>query len=1112
MFAVFATAWRVVLQRTRADWLILTAAAAIVLLATTLLATGPIYAGAVAVSGLHRTLHDAPTTSANVEITSRSNPQEFRSLDDRVVTLASDAFRYTGARIVRSGRSDSFALPMQPGETVTDLAIFGFYDDIEQHATLLAGQWPDSSPTNGVGAAISDSTAALLDIGIGSELRMESRRDPGYFVTVTVVGVYQVTDAGDPYWWEETLELEGIQTGQSFTTFGPFVVTPGDFFGPVTTQSAQIRWRIYPIWTSLTVQDVAPFRAGIEALRGRLNADLGQNERFAVNTGLVRILRDAERSLLVTRTGVMILTVQLAVLAGYALVLTAGLLIEQRRVETALLRSRGADSSQIGVMSLMEGVVLAVPAALAGPWIAALSLRLLNFAGPLTAIDLTVQPELTRTAYILAGLAAVACVVVLTLPAFLAARSFVDARAARGRQQARGIAQRAGVDLALIAIAVIGYWQLRRYGAPITATVHGRLGLDPFLVAAPALGLLAGAVVALRVIPLLARAIDRLVVSTRGLVPSLGAWQVSRRPGRYSRAALLLVLAMAIGLFSLAYTSTWTASQQDQADHQTGADIRVVPDRRTLTAIPALVLADAHRQIEGIQTSMPAAREPVTVSRSAGGGRFLALDAAAAAGVVKFRPDLANLPLADMMDALASRRPQLVGLQLPADAQRVSLTVELTFDELPQGVAPPQRVGLNPRVSLVFQDARGLLDRRTSPILDVHPGAQVLEFQLAEALSDGRIALPDGPLSLVGIELRVYVPFEVARTGHLEILNVATSPALTGDTWVPVSGATPEGWQVTMSSPGGVLDAPTATLDSAPADVPVSVTLSTGSTRANVPVPVDVNLRPGVTEMMATLPVLVSARFLELTETAVGDRVSLQLGGPLQPLEIVGVFEAFPTLEPQPSNMLVADLGTVSTQRYLADGRILAPSEWWLDIDEDQRESIVAALWSAPYSSARVFDRVERATTLRTDPVALGIIGALSLGFVAAALFAAIGFVVNASVSARERLAEFALLRALGLSPRQLSGWLSLENSLLVVISLIGGTLLGLTLAWLILPLVTLTQGATAIVPGLIVDIPWRTVLLLELVTLLALALVVGILAVALRRLGLGSVLRMGED
>ena len=83
----------------------------------------------------------------------------------------------------------------------------------------------------------------------------------------------------------------------------------------------------------------------------------------------------------------------------------------------------------------------------------------------------------------------------------------------------------------------------------------------------------------------------------------------------------------------------------------------------------------------------------------------------------------------------------------------------------------------------------------------------------------------------------------------------------------------------------------------------------------------------------------------------------------------------------------------------------------------------------------------------------------------AAALFAVVGFMVSAAVSARERITEFALLRALGLSSGQLSVWLSLENAALAAVSLATGTVLGLVIAWVVLPFITVTQGAATPFP-----------------------------------------------
>lgn len=1112
MISVLATAWRVILMRTRADWLILSAAALIIVLATTLLSAGPIYSDAVALSGLHRTLEDSPITEANVEITSRVSGTEFLRLDGIVLQQSLQTFRFSGATIERSGRSDSFALPDQPGETVTELGVFAFFENFEQHVTLVEGVWPASRAGDVLSSAIPESTAELLGLSIGDEVVLESRREPGVMLTTRIDGIYRINDTSADYWWDDELDLTGLVIGQSFDTYGPFVVTTNDFFDTVTLGTSLTRWRVFPIWTNLEVGDVSPFRRAVEQLETRLNTEAGSARRFGVDTTLARILRDAERSLLVTRTGVVILTLQLAILAGYSLVLTAGLLTEQRRVETALLRSRGGGSGQIGTMAFMEGLLLAVPAAIIGPWLAAVSLRLLNVVGPLTTINLTVEPQVTRLAYVLSAASALGCVVALTLPAYRSARSFIDARLSQGRQQARGAAQRAGVDLALIAIAGLGYGQLRRYGAPITESVQGRLGLDPFLVAAPAIGLLAGAVVALRVIPLLARTIDGLVKTTKGLVPSLGAWQVSRRPARYARSALLLVLAMAIGLFAVSYTSTWTTSQDDQADFQTGADVRIAPDRRLSTAITPLNLAAAHRQIDGVIVTMPVTRDVLTVSRSSGTGRIMGLDASMAEEIVEFRDDLSADDFGGMMSRLAAGRPSVPVIPLPGEPQRLAFQLDLDFD--PPGVDNPDAAleGTSPRLTVVLQDARGMLHTRSSSLIDVRDWDGRFEVSLVYDTADGWLAVPEYPVSIASIDLRMLIPQESPISGRLAIEGISVSDSVSGDVWEPIATAETVQWSVSSSMLGGLLESPSIDLTSGAMDSLSAVSFSTGARRGQNAVPVDFYVRAGPSPEFGAIPVVVSDLFLTATETTVGDSLPLDIGGAPQIVEIVGSVSAFPTVEERGGGIIVIDLPTLAMLRFSRDARVISPVEWWLSIDESKRDEVVTALRQEPYSSARVFDRVERAETLRTDPVALGIIGALSLGFVASALFAAIGFIVSASVSARERMTEFALLRALGLSPRQLSGWLSLENGLLVGISLIGGTLLGLTLAWLVLPFVTLTQDASAVVPGIVVKVPWRSIVLMELVVVAILGIVVVASALLLRRVGLGSVLRLGED
>ena len=209
---------------------------------------------------------------------------------------------------------------------------------------------------------------------------------------------------------------------------------------------------------------------------------------------------------------------------------------------------------------------------------------------------------------------------------------------------------------------------------------------------------------------------------------------------------------------------------------------------------------------------------------------------------------------------------------------------------------------------------------------------------------------------------------------------------------------------------------------------------------------------------------------------------------------------------------VVLDYQTYLTARYRPGATMPAPDEMWLSIADESVEAAKAVLSEKPFSSATLRSFDERETTLQTDPVARGTIGSLFLGFVAATLLTGVGFAVNAAVSARERLAEFALLRATGLSNRQLLGWLSLENVVLIAFGLVAGTALGALLVWLVLPLTTLAQDATAAVPEVLVVYPWRTVFWFEAGVVIALAAAVMTLAVVLRRSGLEAVLRAGGE
>ena len=90
------------------------------------------------------------------------------------------------------------------------------------------------------------------------------------------------------------------------------------------------------------------------------------------------MLDRTDHLLTVTRSGVLIPSVQLAILAGAALLFLAGLLSERRGLESAIMRSRGAGGEGVAALAVMEGALLAVPAAILAPWVALFGLQALN--------------------------------------------------------------------------------------------------------------------------------------------------------------------------------------------------------------------------------------------------------------------------------------------------------------------------------------------------------------------------------------------------------------------------------------------------------------------------------------------------------------------------------------------------------------------------------------------------------------------------------------------------------------------------------------------------------------------------------------------------------------
>ncbi|MFE1579631.1 FtsX-like permease family protein [Streptomyces fradiae] len=1134
------------LRRARAHRLPLAAALLAVLLTTTVLAGLAAFAGSVGDAGLRHALRHRDASDAALLITTPRAGIDPEAATGEARRAAGRSFAGLPVGLRRFDHSGPYALPRPAdaggaatrpgagqgaGPGAEDGAGRGTADgsgpgaegtvDLTEFAAVhpgavrfTAGRRPAAAAPGGVvEVAVPEAAAQRLGMRPGPRVLTLADRLGGPPVRVRVAGVYRPADAADPYWRLDRLAGgRGVRADGAFTSYGPLLADPA-LFGSGRVARQELGWVATASFGALRADDVDGLRDAARRSRDHVAAQPLLGGDAAVRTSLPEALDRLERSLLVARATLLIVSVQLALLACYALMLVSRLLTAERDGETRLLLARGASRSRIAWLAALEALLLALPAAVCAPLLAGPLARLTTERGLPAGAGPRLDAGPDPVVWLTGPAVAVACAAAVAWPALTAARA-----ADRGRARALPGPLRAGADLALVALAAVAYRQLeRRTAGGDVLGGGGPPGVDPLLLVAPALALLAGAVVTLRLLPPLARFAGRLAAAGRGLTAPLAGWQLSRRPARAAGPVLLLVLAVSTGMLAIGHGASWERSQEDQADFRAGADIRV-----TGGVTARFGQGGAYAGMPGLRAAVPAARTAMSLS----GGRaatVLALDTEAAHRRLPFRYDLAESDdPAGLVASLAPRTRPRTGIVLPPDTRRLHLDVALTR---PPGGDGPHGAGAA-SLTLTVEDRYGVpyrLPLGTVPYAEgAGPGTRTVTADVDRAAGApyGRAA---GPLAVTGVEIeeRGNPARATPKRFTVRALRAEAGYGTIGPVTQPV--AVPDGlvWEARVAgerATGAGERAPEATAAAPTARAPLEVAFHTGV----APVPDawgaerSATVRAVLRRSAPPMPsALATPRFLESSGAAVGTMLEVPMpGGPVR-VRVSGVLDAVPTTGPGAAGSaedaaaaeradggaLLLDLRAVNQVLAARPEASLPPGEWWLFTERGAAAEVAAALRArADTDPSGVVVRDELARRLLDDPLGAGPRAALLGAAVAAALLAAVGFAVSTAGALRERSAEFAVLRALGARRRLPARLVALEQASLIGLALVVGPLLGALLARAVVPLVVLTGHATRPVPEVLVELPLGRVLALLAGVAVAPALIVA--AVALRRGG----------
>ena len=253
--------------------------------------------------------------------------------------------------------------------------------------------------------------------------------------------------------------------------------------------------------------------------------------------------------------------------------------------------------------------------------------------------------------------------------------------------------------------------------------------------------------------------------------------------------------------------------------------------------------------------------------------------------------------------------------------------------------------------------------------------------------------------------------------------------------------------------------------------------------------------------------VLVSRSFIEETGLQVGNELFLIVEGVSRPIRfiITGVLNYFPTLYPEDGHFFVGNLDHI----YRTIGN--RPYNIWMRLEGAANPAaILETLRERGFIITAATDSRWETAVWRTDPQRTALFGILSLGFIVAIVISGLGFLLHALFALRQRILQFGLLRAIGLSTPQITAVVVFEKLFLVLLAAVGGTLIGALTAALFVPLLQIGTAVHGSTPPFVVAPAWGQAVKIYLAFVVMVTVTLAIVIGQLRQLRIYEAIKLG--
>ncbi len=1131
-------------RRTRSHWPMLSVVSVGVVAAVVTIAASVIYFDSLGDIALTREIsqdrsanHDIVIRGREVDVDASSNQQLLDLVDTAVHEVASSIITET---TLAYGSPTLLVMRDEKAEEEIDeslRAVLINAPELRGNSVLTEGAWPSSNLSVSqvepgqllIEVALDEAVAAefgyVRDQIVVVEPFWDDLNDS---LAVKITGLFARNEANARFWAsiEDQFGLDDEDLN-----YLPFVPDPGVFesnVGPYFPGMAvRYSWQYHVDSSRVRASGANDLLLGFDELKAQLQPKIGS---YSQSIPLQDVLSRNQQQTFFSRLPMTVVFSVIAAVVLYFVGTMSILMVETQRDDIARLRTRAATARQVVGAFVIEGAAIALLAILIAPPLAALMIKWIGviplFSGLNNGNPLPVS--LGQTAYVVAIITGLAGFMAMVLPASMAAKHSV-VRSAREstRPTPQSAMQKYYLDIALFGLLLAFASQLTSEGSFVDVPGVGAAQVDKINVAMPALVLAFGGFVALRAFPALVEIVARLTSLPRisGLVSpaiTLVLWQMARNPRHYSRLSLLMILTAGLGVFASSFSGTLDISAADRARYQSGADLRV----NNVSYTNRVQAGQVFRTIAGtpgVESAAPAFRT-VGVDLTADVGStftYLGVDPDPMSGIAWSRPDFSEGSLDDHMSKLTEFR---TGIPIPEDARYITARVR------------PTTRRADSRISVRLSDATGRLFTLNlgsllpkSPagvpykcdVSEVHlpPNWCTIAGSLDSIDFTGVNPIPPLTLEFIGVGLpnvergrfsRTEPPFLEAGSVEIDEIGLEFD---SGETLVVEEFNADSSWMTVepgLNQYGARLE-PLLTIVEEGED-PKDQGIGVMSWN-----PVVVTRLRGVTvgSVNAPIPVIASSGFMDRGGYEVGERVNIDILGNTVPVRLAGEVDYFPTLDPEFSTFVVGDIR--STWMALNADRMRnaeQANEVWIDTGEAAPSDVGNALRARSSFPPSLIAQDQLLRDAAVDPlISAGWRALLAIAFATVLAASAVGFLVYSQVTFASRMTEYAVVRTLGLTTRQVLGLVTFELLLVLVPAVLVGGVLGMRMGVTIIPFLVTSGEGVLVVPPVVLNVDWQSIgVLVGVVGAIFLAISIGLIS-SVRKISLPPrVIRMGQS